>query len=193
MKGQLRLLGGRKLDSPRGLMTRPTPARVREAVMNFLGEKIHGCHWLDLCSGSGVMSCEALERGASRILAVEKNPQTAKICKSNLMTIASDLSDQKFVEVICREVISLLKKGCDNSHTGEGADSKFDIVYLDPPYESKIYSIVLEKLLEGNWLKQNSLVICEHSTTKELNTPREWCKQGKRVYGNTSLLIISPP
>ncbi len=193
MKGKLKLISGQRIESPLNKKTRPTTSKVREAIINILGEDLKGASWLDLCSGSGVMSCEALERGASRILAVEKNPQTAKICKSNLMTIASDLSDQKFVEVICREVISLLKKGCDNSHTWEGKDSQFDIVYLDPPYESKIYSIVLEKLLEGNWLKQNSLVICEHSTTKELNTPREWCKQGKRVYGNTSLLIISPP
>ena len=88
MKGQLRLLGGRKLDSPRGLMTRPTPARVREAVMNFLGEKIEGCHWLDLCSGSGVMACEALQKGVKRILAIEKQRATAQICKLNLIDVS---------------------------------------------------------------------------------------------------------
>ena len=68
MSGQLRLSGGRRLKSPPGRGTRPTTARVREAVMNMLGSRLEGCRWLDLCSGSGIMGCEALLHGAAALL-----------------------------------------------------------------------------------------------------------------------------
>ena len=193
MRSYLRLTGGRKLQSPKGIGTRPTTSRVREAVMNLIGPRIQGSNWLDICSGSGVMSCEALQRGAKRVLAIEKDKQTAKICKSNLMTVASALIEKKSVEVICQEVISLLKKGCNQYVSGDEKNSQFDLVYFDPPYGSKMYSIVLEQLLEGNWLKQDSLVICEHSSSIELDVPDRWIEQGKKVYGNSALLILSSP
>ena len=193
VKSQLRLSGGRKLHSPKGVGTRPTTAKVREAVMNILGQKIQGCNWLDLCSGSGVMSCEALQRGARRVLAVEKDKQTARICQTNICSIATALGEESFVEVICQEVISLLRKGCQHSQVAREQRPKFDIVYFDPPYESKIHSIVFEKLLEGNWLKQDSLVICEHSSSCNLDAPDKWTRKGERIYGRTALLLISPP
>ena len=192
MKTQLRLSGGRKLQSPQGIGTRPTTARVREAVMNLVGEKIQGCDWLDLCSGSGIVGCEALQRGAKRVLAIEKDKQTAEICKSTLMTIASSLSQKNFVEVISKEVIGVLKKGCQRFQNFEGSDARFDLVYFDPPYDSEIYSVVLEKLLEGNWVKKDSLVICEHSSSIHLDPSNKWIQRNKKVYGKSSLSLISP-
>ncbi len=193
MKSQLRLSGGRKILSPQGIGTRPTSGRVREAVMNLISRRIKGSNWLDLCSGSGIMSCEALQRGARRVLAVEKNKKTAKLCKANLMSIASDLSHKNFVEVICCEVISALNKGCENYPTGLDQGSRFDLVYFDPPYGSTFYSIALEKLIEGRWLKKNSLVICEYSSSTGLDTPHPWIEEDRRIYGSSALLLISPP
>ena len=53
---ELRLTGGRRLRSPIGKLTRPTTARVREAVMNILGSRLNGSSWLDICSGSGAVA-----------------------------------------------------------------------------------------------------------------------------------------
>ena len=92
VSGLLRLSGGRRLRSPVGTTTRPTTARVREAVMNMLASELQGASWLDLCSGSGVMGCEAIERGVSRVWAVEKDPKTASVCRDNLMLIAGGRS-----------------------------------------------------------------------------------------------------
>ena len=83
MSGSLRMSNGRRLKSPQAKGTRPTTSRVREAVMNILADKLEGCKWLDLCSGSGVMGCEALQRGAKAVLAVEKDIKTAITCESN--------------------------------------------------------------------------------------------------------------
>ena len=68
----LRLSGGRRLHSPKGEVARPTTARVRQAVMNMFAVELRGCRWLELCGGSGVMACEALQRGAAAVLLVEK-------------------------------------------------------------------------------------------------------------------------
>jgi len=192
MKGQLRLSGGRILQSPKGMSTRPTSSRVREAVMNIIGEKIQGCNWLDLCSGSGIMSCEALERGAKKVLAVEKNRKAAQVCKSNLMAIASDQQISTCIEVLSHEVLSLLGRGFPQFNGNNSEENCFDLVYFDPPYESTMHIGVLEKLLEGNWLKEDSLVICEHSSSMHIKAPKPWIEQDRRIYGSSAISLVTP-
>ena len=80
----LRLSNGQKLQSPPGLVARPTLALVREAVMNSLRPQIPGSRWLDLCSGSGAMACEALLHGAAFVQLVEENRRIAAVARSNL-------------------------------------------------------------------------------------------------------------
>ena len=184
MQGQLRLTGGRKLLSPWGTGTRPTTSRVREAVMNILSPRLSGCRWLDLCSGSGVMGCEALLRGAVMVLAVESNPTTARICEQNLVSTQQGISSRSNVNVIRSDVISCLSKGW----TKPG----FDLVYLDPPYEKGLYQPVLSKLLNGAWLNPGSLVICEHSQDHQLGAGDGWSVMDRRRYGSTGLLMVSP-
>ena len=100
VKGSLRLLGGQRIQSPKGLATRPTTSRVREAVMNLLSRRINNSNWLDLYSGSGIIGCEAIEHGANSVLAIEANRKTFKICESNLNKIASSSQNQVLVKVI---------------------------------------------------------------------------------------------
>ena len=196
MKSQIRLSGGRKLQSPKGLNTRPTTSLVREALMNLLGEKLVNANWLDLFSGSGVMSCEALQKGANRIVAVEKDGITAKICKSNLVLTASGLNREAYIDVIRDDVIKFLLKGFKalepNTHHNN-YHSKFDLVYIDPPYDLNIYSSVLISLIKGTWVKQDSIIICEHSSKSTLTIDNGWKVLDKRNYGKSSLLLISPP
>ena len=194
-QGQLHLSGGRRLKSPNGLATRPTSARVREAVMNLVGPKLVGCHWLDLFSGSGVMGCEAIQRGAHRVVAVERDHKTAEICNSNLKSTASGISHCCDVHVIKKEVVGWLKKGLKEKMLTDKSlelNRPFDVVYIDPPYKANLYQSVLNSLLLGNWLKKESLVICEHSKQSLLEPPIAWVHADKRVYGNTALLLISP-
>jgi len=86
----LRMSGGRRLQSPPGSLARPTPARVRLAVMNMLAPRLAGAAWLDLCSGSGVMACEALRRGAGRVVAVERDRRIAAVAQANLAAVATE-------------------------------------------------------------------------------------------------------
>ena len=192
VKGYLRLLGGQRVQSPKNLATRPTTSRVREAVINVLARKINDSNWLDLFSGSGVMGCEALQRGAKSIVAIERDKRIAEICKANLISIAQAKNQKESIKVICNEVIRVLKEGCPKRQGTEDQDNRFDLVYLDPPYGSKIYESTLENLLKGNWLKKDSLVVCEHSSSIMLDTPTLWYEQDRRTYGSSSLLFITP-
>ena len=113
--GQMRLSGGRRLLSPGGRTARPTTSRVREAVMNILAPHLHDCRWLDLCSGSGVMGCEALQRGARCVVAVDQDPQCIRISRSNLSAVAACRSPSPEIRTERRELIAWLGKGCSRS------------------------------------------------------------------------------
>ncbi len=197
LKGYLRLSGGRKLLSPDGVGTRPTTARVREAVMNLIASRLRGSNWLDLCSGSGVMSCEALQRGVKLVVAVEKNPKVAKLCGTNLLTTKEGLSQQPKVKLVCNEVVRWLNR--EKHPIGRDGElnidekQKFDLVYFDPPYGSNIYLPVLRALLKGEWLEKDAVVVCEYSTEFEMEIPNSWIEIARKHYGDTALVLVSPP
>lgn len=184
-KGQLRLSSGRRLQSPRGSETRPTTGIVRAAVMNKLAPRLHGCHWLDLCSGSGVMACEAIDRGASRVVAIERHRGTAAICRANLQTTASGVDPVPRLQVVSADLISWLKRG------RPGDDPGFDLVYFDPPYSANLYSPGLEALRCGSWLRPGALVICEHAANDPPSVDRGWDLIDQRRYGSCGVLVLS--
>ena len=66
------------------------------------------------------------------------------------------------------------------------------MVYFDPPYAAGIYNKTLELLHRGGWVQSEGLVICEHASKVRLEAPAPWLEKGRRRYGNSSLLILSP-
>jgi len=169
---------------------------VREALINILGNKLRGASWLDLCSGSGVMACETLQKGVKRVLAIEKQRETAKICKKNLIDVSNTMDQSIHIEVICNELISFLKKGPKNQKIQFVKDcqnpEKFDFVFLDPPYESEVYEITQELLLSKEWIKESSTLICECSSKSMPRIHNGWKLNKEKFYGNTSLLFLIP-
>ena len=197
MKGNLKLISGQRIQSPLTNKTRPTTSRVREALINILGKSLKGASWLDLCSGSGVMACEALIHGVKRILAIEHQKKTALICRSNLTDISKQFDDPIHLEVICKDVISFLKKGPKNNkikyiNDSPQNDHRFDFVFLDPPYDSSIYKDCLDILLFQKWIKSTSTLICECSSKKIPQINKGWIINKKKVYGNTTLIFLTP-
>ena len=197
MKGKLKLISGKRIESPSNKKTRPTSSKVREALINILGNELNGASWLDLCSGSGAMACEALQRGARRVLAIEKQRETVKICKRNLLDVSNTIDHSIQIEVICGELISFLKKGPKKIGTDFIKDStspeqKFDFIFLDPPYESGLYELSQELLLTKQWIKKSSTLICECSSKAMPRIHNGWDLNKKKFYGNTSLLFLIP-
>jgi len=163
----------------------------------MLWNNLEEASWLDLCSGSGAMACEALQKGVKRILAIEKQRETAKICKKNLIDVSNTLNHKFHIEVICKEIISFLKKGPRNKKIEFFKDSplseqKFDFVFLDPPYDSELYELSQELLLKSQWIKQSSTLICECSSKSLPTIHNGWKINKVKSYGNTSVLFLTP-
>ena len=196
MKGKLKLISGKRIESPLSQKTRPTSSKVREALINILGKKLRGASWLDLCSGSGVMACETLQKGVKRVLAIEKQRETAKICKKNLIDVSNSMDQSIHIEVICNELISFLKKGPKNQKIQFVKDcqnpEKFDFVFLDPPYESEVYEITQELLLSKEWIKESTTLICECSSKSMPRIHNGWKLNKEKFYGSTSLIFLIP-
>ena len=190
-------MSGKRIESPLSQKTRPTSSKVREALINILGSKLKGVSWLDLCSGSGAMACEVLQKGAKRVLAIENQKETAKICKKNLIDVSNTMDRSIHIDVICNELISFLKKGPKNHRIKFEKDfpnpeQKFDFVFLDPPYESRLYELSQELLLSKQWIKESSTLICECSSKSMPRIHNGWKLNKKKFYGNTSLLFLIP-
>ena len=163
----------------------------------MIGSDLEEATWLDLCSGSGVMSCEALQKGAKKIIAIEKQRETAKICKKNLIDVSNTLNNKSYIEVICKDMLSILKKGPKNIKSDLNADSlnfdqKFDFIFLDPPYDSELYDLSQKFLLSKQWVKKTSTLICECSSKALPRIHNGWKLNKLRCYGKTSLLFLTP-
>ena len=197
MTGQLRLTNGRRLRSPNGQLVRPTTWRVREALMNILRERIEGSNWLDLYSGSGIISCEVIERGARNLLAIEFNRKVYEVCRLNIESISKGIGSQILINTINTESIRLLKSGYKKysikTYQKLGKETnRFDFIYIDPPYYHGEYFQALENLLEGDWVANNCIAICEFSISHGINLPERWQVKDQKKYGDTGLVFLTP-
>lgn len=172
----LRIYGKRPIKTLPGKETRPTSARVREAVFNIWQGEIVGCRWLDLCAGSGSMGAEALCRGASLVVGIEQSRRACAIIQQNWQQLANN--EQKW-QLLRGDVIQQLK-----SWSGK----QFDKIYFDPPYASGLYQPVLEAIADYNLLDAKGEIAVEHNPqgwTPPVIPDWEICRQ--KVYGNTAL------
>lgn len=174
---------GAKLVTLDGLETRPTAERTKEAVFSMLQFDMEDRKILDMFSGSGQMSLEALSRGAKEAVMLDKSPQAIKIITQNAEK--TKLSDK--CRIYCTDFSDYLKH-----NKGE----KFDIVFIDPPYAMKLVELSLKLLIDNDNLKPTSLVVCESagndvfSKENETKEKFELVKSGKygKAYVNVFML-----
>ncbi|MGK7914280.1 MAG: 16S rRNA (guanine(966)-N(2))-methyltransferase RsmD [Prochloraceae cyanobacterium] len=172
----MRIYGNRQLKTLPGRLTRPTSARVREALFNIWQGKIVGCRWLDLCAGNGSMGAEALCRGATEVVGIEQSGSACGIIKHNWQQVAGP--QQKF-RVIRGDVVDKLK-----TLAGE----QFERIYFDPPYASSLYQPVLQAITSLQLLADGGEMAVEHDRKLWQTTTisgLEICRE--KVYGNTAL------
>lgn len=115
----------RKILAPKGVETRPTSSRLREALFNICQGAVEGVDFLDLFAGSGAMGFEALSRGARSALFIDDSRESVRCIQSNARML--DVEGQ--VRVVYADVFDALKK-----LSKEG--TAFDIIYADPPYST---------------------------------------------------------
>ena len=142
---------GHPLKTPKGLSTKPTQEVLREAVFNICQNRIEGANFLDVYAGSGAMAFEAISRGASHAVLIENNKIAIACIKENKKILQIDIQ----VEVITADAISSVKR----------ITRKFDIVYIDPPYETPTAPLV-EQLLKSQLLKPHAILFIEERNIK---------------------------
>lgn len=163
-QGQIRIIGGlwrgRLLKVPPILHLRPTPDRVRETLFNWLAPVISGAHCLDAFAGSGALGFEALSRGASHVVMVEKMHAVVAVLQEELTMLKAVNA-----EVYCGSVPSQLKK----------PQTLFDIVFLDPPYQENLLLPTCFYLEENGFLAENAFIYLEaKQEIKQSDLPANW-------------------
>jgi 16S rRNA (guanine966-N2)-methyltransferase len=152
----MRLTGGldrgRRLKAPRGLRTRPTAAKIREAIFNILGPPPDGAV-LDLFAGTGSLGMEALSRGASRAVFIERDRNALGALRQNLRELG--LTGRSTV------IGTDVRTGLRRLTASLGKEDRFSWVFMDPPYADETDAILAE-LSERNLLTGCAVVIVEH-------------------------------
>lgn len=161
---------GQKVQAPDEKITRPTLSKVRMSVFNTLQAMIdfENKSFLDMYSGSGIMGLEALSRGFSHIVMVEKNRKIYNVIKSNITKYENDNN----IKLILGDSLKICEKL-----------TSFDVIYIDPPYFSGVY----EKSLEIATKICRGIIILEHVVEIDL-TGSEVLKQKK--YGDKFITFI---
>ncbi|HEY9749547.1 MAG TPA: 16S rRNA (guanine(966)-N(2))-methyltransferase RsmD [Allocoleopsis sp.] len=176
----LRIYGNRQLRTLPGQATRPTSARVREALFNIWQGRIESCRWLDLCTGSGAMGAEALCRGAASALGIEQSSRACSLIRHNWQQVAKP--EQQF-QVWRGDVLQRLPGA---------SGQQFDCIYFDPPYASDLYQPVLEAIAHYQLLAPDGEIAVEHDPQGWTigNIPTlEVCRE--KNYGNTALTFYA--
>jgi 16S rRNA (guanine(966)-N(2))-methyltransferase RsmD len=136
----------RKLKSAPGLDVRPTPDRLREALFNVLAPRISGAIFLDAYAGSGAVGIEALSRGASRIILIERKNIALEVIRENLALLGIAKDEASVVRGQAGVLLA-------NFHT--------DIAFIDPPYDLEAeYDASLTRLAQTPC----ELVIAQHAS-----------------------------
>lgn len=151
-----------QLKTVKGDNTRPTTDRIKETLFNMLQNDIEGCRFLDLFSGSGAIGIEALSRGAKEAVFVENNKEAINCIKENL--IFTKLVNSGIVmSYDVMTAISML----------EGRNAKFDIVFMDPPYNKEIEKEVLDRLKQSEIVDSDTMIIVEASLNTSFSYLRD--------------------
>jgi len=196
----LRLSGGRRLQSPPGDTARPTAARVRQAVINLLAAELPGCRWLDLCCGSGVMACEALQRGARELVAIERDRRVACVARANLEAVAAGLGlPSSQVRLIQADALRWLKApapaaaGAAAEDAAAGAvQRRFDLIYCDPPWPTRLHGRLSEAVAGGGWIHPEGTLVWECPSEQIPAAPSGWRVRDRRRYGGSTVLLLQP-
>ena len=137
---------------------RPTSDRLRETLFDVLAaaRSLEGTVWLDLFAGTGAVGIEALSRGAAKVYFVESARSSLALLRKNLAAL--EISEGQ-VEVIPLKALDAIRRLAKQAE-----QRSCDIAFLDPPYDKEDqYGLVLEALGSSGLLKDNSVVIAEHS------------------------------
>ncbi len=167
---------GHHLQAPRGLETRPTSDKVREAIFSILAGIYEGEMVLDLFAGTGALGIEAMSRGADGAVFVERRPQACAAIRANLQHTRLEARGR----VVCAPVERVLG----------GLEDGFGLILLDPPYAYPGLDGIMTTVGVARVLRKDTSVVFEHSprvaVADSYGKLHLW---RRKVYGDTAVSI----
>ena len=166
--------------------TRPTSDRVKESVFGALeaADHISGARVLDLYAGTLALGLEALSRGASDLVAIEKYRPALQVCLENAAKVGSALNaagSRPPMEIKLTDAMSYLA----------GTEKQFDLVFADPPYDLEPDQVTRLLSLVGRVISDDAVVVLEQAgSVTEIDLPNSLEFWSRRDYGDTSVWMF---
>jgi 16S rRNA (guanine966-N2)-methyltransferase len=177
----MRLSGGERarasVAAPKGKKTRPTAAKVREAMFAVLGRRVHGARVLDLFAGSGALGLEAMSRGAASVVFVDNDAAAAFVIRRNALRLIEDDDRWRILPMHAARALRTLR-------------GSFDVVLIDPPYDRGAHE-ELALLMQRGLLAADGIAVVEHRTSEPLPLPASMKVIKRSKYGDTSLTFAA--
>lgn len=145
---------------------RPSPDRVRETLFNWLRNRVPGARCLDLFAGSGALGLEALSRGAAAVVFVDRETRVIKAIQEHLALLESTHG-----QTWQGDAFGFLR----------GTPQPFDVVFLDPPFDSPFLAQAVQALAQPGWLASGARIYMEYGMHGEPRLPDNWelIRQGR--------------
>ena len=171
-------LKGRKIEGYNLDGTRPTMDRVKESLFGMIQDNIKDSVVLDLFAGSGGLGIEAISNGAKSCYFIDHNNEVIKVLNKNIVNL--NIKDKSKV------ILSDWKKFLNDSAKN---NLKFDLIFVDPPYDYDVYEKILDKVSTLNLLNDNGLIILEHANLNLKETYNNLTLHKSKKYGTKSVNI----
>jgi len=170
---------GRKLETLPSQKTRPTSDKVRGAIFNALQSRVNfdGLSALDAFCGSGALGLEAISRGALSCLFIDRDPQALNIAKENARALLGE--GMPVAKFKCQDALKAI----------ENVESKFDLIFFDPPYTTNLLEGALTAIAEKDLLTAQGIIIAEMHKDKTMPEREGFSKGFEKTYGSTKIIF----
>ena len=180
-KGEIRIIGGKlkgkKIYFDLNDDLRPTPDRAKETLFNWLGQDLKKMYCLDLFSGTGALGFEAFSRGAEKVTFVERNKEYLQKIKK----VYLEMSEKADCDFFCAECLEWIQ----NNNSG----TKYDLIFIDPPFNKNLIHDLLAAILEKELLSKNGQLYFEFEKKLELEMPESFNLKKKKSLGKKSYVL----
>lgn len=171
---------GRDISGPgNSTTTRPTSDRVREALFDILGRSLRSAQVLDICAGTGALGLEAISRGATSATFVEGDPRNVKLIHENIQKLQVT---EKTVVLSAKLPYAM----------GRVKGGPYDIVFIDPPYESDLVESILPRLKRPKLLSSEAMIVVERDRRNPLGKVSTFAITRRHRIGDTELWFLQP-
>jgi 16S rRNA (guanine(966)-N(2))-methyltransferase RsmD len=162
---------GRQLQGPQDAAVRPTSDSLRETLFNILGPSVRGATLLDVFAGTGAVGLEAISRGAVQVTFVERDRRAIRVLKENIRRCGAENA----CAIVNGDFLS-----------GDLIADRFEVVFLDPPYEMRELDAAL--LVASECVMPGGRLILEHSRRREAPEDAAAFRRGRVVIAGDSAL-----